>query len=90
MADQGQALYLQNCASCHGDLGKGDGPAGAALDPKPRDLTKPAEYKFGHLELAISRTAKYGIDGSGMTPWEGRMTDEEIWKVVIFVRGLQS
>ena len=68
MADQGQALYLQNCASCHGDLGKGDGPAVAALDPKPRDLTKPADYKFGHLDLSIFRTAKYGIEGSGMAP----------------------
>jgi len=35
----GKEKYDQICASCHGPGGKGDGPAAAALDPKPRDLS---------------------------------------------------
>lgn len=35
-----EALYRQYCASCHGIDGRGDGPAAAALDPRPSDLTK--------------------------------------------------
>lgn len=33
--ERGAALYTANCASCHGDGGMGDGPAGSALDPVP-------------------------------------------------------
>ncbi len=35
-----EALYRHYCASCHGIDGRGDGPAAAALDPRPSDLTK--------------------------------------------------
>lgn len=41
-AGHGQQLYVQNCASCHGAGGKGDGPASAALNPKPADHTNKA------------------------------------------------
>ena len=34
----GKDLFITNCASCHGDSAKGDGPAAAALDPAPANL----------------------------------------------------
>ncbi|HZY38300.1 MAG TPA: c-type cytochrome, partial [Mucilaginibacter sp.] len=37
-----KVIYITNCAPCHGDKGKGDGPAAAALNPKPADHTSPA------------------------------------------------
>ncbi len=46
-ADQGEALYRRCCASCHGVLGKGDGPAAESLQPKPADLTQLAEKYRG-------------------------------------------
>src|SRR3954468_15765210 len=36
---RGAALYAQNCASCHGVAGRGDGAAAAALNPKPVNFT---------------------------------------------------
>ena len=33
--EQGEKLAKVNCASCHGNKGKGDGPAAIALNPKP-------------------------------------------------------
>ena len=86
----GAELFATNCASCHGLTGLGDGPAGMALNPKPRNMTITSEYKFGRGELGIFRTVKYGVDGTGMAPWEGRMTDDECWKVTNFVRTLQK
>src|SRR5439155_19153349 len=38
-AANGKKLADVNCVSCHGPSGKGDGPAAAALTPKPADWT---------------------------------------------------
>jgi mono/diheme cytochrome c family protein len=38
-ASAGRAIYLRECASCHGDRGNGDSTAAAFLDPRPRDFT---------------------------------------------------
>lgn len=38
-AAEGQSYYNANCAFCHGQSGKGDGPGGVALSPKPQDFT---------------------------------------------------
>lgn len=35
---RGRRLYEQHCASCHGDTGRGDGPAGEHLEPPPANL----------------------------------------------------
>ena len=39
-AANGKEMYVGYCAPCHGSAGKGDGPAAAALNKKPADLTK--------------------------------------------------
>lgn len=36
----GEVLFRRYCASCHGVTGRGDGPAAAALSPRPTDLTR--------------------------------------------------
>lgn len=49
-------IYKSRCSLCHGPAGKGDGPAGAALNPKPRDLGDPAWQKSvtdEHIEKII-------------------------------------
>ena len=38
-AQDGQALYLEYCAACHGDAGRGDGPLARTTAKAPRDLT---------------------------------------------------
>jgi mono/diheme cytochrome c family protein len=38
-ADEAKKLAETRCANCHGPAGKGDGPSGATLNPRPRDLT---------------------------------------------------
>lgn len=39
LAEEAKSVFAARCASCHGDSGKGDGPAASALNPKPRDYT---------------------------------------------------
>ncbi|WP_425041152.1 c-type cytochrome [Primorskyibacter sp. S187A] len=38
-ATEGQALYREYCAACHGETGAGDGPLARGLNPAPRNLT---------------------------------------------------
>ena len=37
--ERGARLFARTCAACHGRQGRGDGPAAADLDPRPRDLS---------------------------------------------------
>jgi mono/diheme cytochrome c family protein len=43
----GKALFMQHCASCHGDDAKGAGPAAVSLKVQPPDLTAPAKRNHG-------------------------------------------
>ncbi len=38
-------IFEQRCVACHGADGKGDGPAAAALNPKPQNYTDPTFQK---------------------------------------------
>lgn len=43
----GETLFVQNCVSCHGAAGRGDGPAAAGLNTSPADLTRIADRRDG-------------------------------------------
>ncbi|MFX0544882.1 c-type cytochrome [Roseovarius sp. S1116L3] len=42
-AGEGRQLYVENCAQCHGPVGRGDGPWAKGMTPAPSDLTQLAE-----------------------------------------------
>lgn len=81
----GAELYRQNCQACHGSEGKGDGPAAAALTPRPTDLTDPQVMgKLSDDELfAILKDGKGAMPGFGK-----RLSDDEIRALVAYVRRL--
>ncbi len=66
---RGQAVYAQTCATCHGGQGKGDGPGGAGLNPKPRNFTEKAAWKNGTRLEDIYKTLDEGIKGSSMVSY---------------------
>ncbi|WP_425460467.1 c-type cytochrome [Leptospira ognonensis] len=68
---KGEEIFLQNCASCHGEKGAGDGAAAAALNPKPRNFKAPvSEWKNGNTVAAITKTLNEGIKGSPMVAYK--------------------
>jgi len=89
--DQGKKLYGQFCASCHGQSGKGDGPAAAALNPKPRDHTD-KEYMSKLSDEDMFKVIKNGGASIGksplMPPWGASLKDDQIKDVVAYIRTL--
>jgi putative copper export protein len=84
---QGQKLYVTNCMPCHGQSGKGDGPVGLTLSPRPADLTihtAPGVHEDGQLWLWISD----GFPGSVMPAFRG--SDEQRWHLVNYIRTLNK
>ena len=85
-ATAGADVFKTNCEACHGPQGHGDGPAGAALDPKPKNLPDLAkivtdDYFFWRINT--------GKEGTSMVAWKGVLTDEQVWQVVSFIRTLK-
>ena len=57
-------VYKTRCATCHGDDGKGGGPAAAALNPKPRNYSDPA-WQSSVTDEQIKTTILKGGAGVG-------------------------
>ena len=84
--EQGKMLYADQCASCHGTEGKGDGPAARFMSQEVPDLSD-GEWKHAAdgSVAALAAVIKAGIDDSPMTPFEGTLSDEEINAVAAYV-----
>lgn len=83
----GKKLYDVRCASCHGPTGKGDGKEGELLNPKPADFTD-AIWLHGSTDGEIFTVIRNGSKQTGMAAFGSRMTSEEIWNLVNYVRSL--
>jgi cytochrome c6 len=77
-----EATYKAKCAMCHGADGKGDSPMGKKLNI--RDLGSPEVQKQTDAELTTIVTKGKGK----MTPFEGKLTAEQIGQLVAYIREL--
>ena len=78
----GQALYVKTCTPCHGKTGLGDGVKSKSLKVIPTDFTKVAFQGQADGELFYKTKA-----GKGEMPkYEGKLTDEDIWNLVNYMR----
>jgi len=78
-----KALYLESCANCHGDGGKGDGSEAMRYDPKPADFTDAL-----HMNTATDGALFYQISQGRkpMPAFKRRMTEDQRWELVLLVR----
>lgn len=82
----GKVLYARDCASCHGASGRGDGPAGAALDPPPIAFTD-AGRAAQRSPLALYEAISRGVIGTAM-PGFPQLTEEQRWALAFYVGGM--
>jgi mono/diheme cytochrome c family protein len=78
-------LYLDKCAECHGDRGKGDGSQARMYDPSPSDFTDAAHMNNitdGELFYKISEGHR------PMPAFKKRLTEEQRWQLVLFLHWL--
>ena len=98
-AAAGKVIFETNCQSCHGATGKGDGPVGAALDPKPRDFSV-GEFKFDAdgdgtpgTDSDIKNIVQKGAGAYGgsmlMAPWP-TLSETDIENVTVYIRSLKQ
>ena len=83
----GRATYDTSCATCHGDQGRGDGPAGVALNPPPADL---AIHVPLHTDSELYGFIANGIEGTPMVAQLGNLTSDEIWHLVNYIRTISE
>lgn len=80
-ASAGRMLFQNNCAACHGQAGRGDGPLAAQLGRKPADLSRLSEewtvYPSAHVMGYIDGYTREGAEGEIMPTFGGEMLEAE-------------
>jgi len=91
----GKKVYDLNCAGCHGPKAEGAEKSGIVISviedqggKQPPDLTD-AQWDHGSTDGEIFAVVKKGVGPQFfMAPWDGRISDTDIWNVVNYIRSL--
>jgi thiosulfate dehydrogenase len=80
---EGAHLYEKHCSSCHGGAANKISPMRAKFSPPvPQIINRIPHDEDGHLWWVT----KHGIRMTGMPSWDGILTDDEMWKTILFVK----
>ncbi len=92
---RGQQLYARDCAACHGETGKGNGPAGinlpglTTMHPEmkrgPANFTD-ASQMLGASDALLQGKMLRGGMGTGMPEWGSLYSEQEMWQVLSYIR----
>lgn len=80
----GKTFFDDNCATCHGKLGDGQGPRAYFINPKPANFTSP-ESRIEYNRPALFQRISDGSLGSEMPAWSKVLTEQEIANVAEYV-----
>jgi cbb3-type cytochrome oxidase cytochrome c subunit len=89
---RGKEVFLQRCVGCHGVKGDGKGPGAPFLSPPPADFTDKddaccgGDTGPGDFYYRILR----GWTGTGMENFGERLSVDDIWRVVLFVKTIPN
>jgi mono/diheme cytochrome c family protein len=83
----GDRLFLQNCASCHGERADGHGPASVGLTPPPADF-RAGKVLAQHSDAYLYFRMSTGKPGTAMPSFHGVLDETERWQVIAYLRSL--
>jgi len=79
----GSMIYDKHCAVCHGSLKEPNSPLKNKFYPPVPQLMN---FTPDDPDANLFYVTKYGIKLSAMPGWDGVLTDDEIWKAVLFIK----
>jgi high-affinity iron transporter len=84
---RGRSLYIEHCATCHGQSGRGDTQRALSLEPHPANFHDP---RIGDplTPLRVAGTVRFGINGTAMVPFTF-LNDDDRWALGFYVTGLR-
>ncbi|HTG84055.1 MAG TPA: cytochrome c/FTR1 family iron permease, partial [Gemmatimonadales bacterium] len=85
---RGAEIYQANCASCHGTLGRGDGPAGTGLTPPPANLGDAAGLS-DVTPLDYFQKITIGVTGTAMPGFESELSFDDRWAAAAYATVLR-
>jgi high-affinity iron transporter len=83
---RGAALFAAQCAVCHGPEGRGDGPAGKSLDPRPSDFHD-RERMTQRSVYGLYSTITLGVEGTAMASFRA-LPEDERWALAFHAAAL--
>jgi mono/diheme cytochrome c family protein len=89
---RGKEVFLARCVGCHGPKGDGKGPGANFMSPPPADFTDKddaccgGDTGPGDFYYRILR----GWTGTGMENFGDRLSVDDIWRVVLFVKTIPN
>ena len=86
----GRILYVENCAACHGESGRGDGPSRETMKPKappPANFTDP-EIMASLSPFKVFNIVSFGVEGTAMADFSA-LSEEERWQVAFYIFSLR-
>jgi high-affinity iron transporter len=87
---RGAQVYREQCADCHGEKGRGDGPKAARVEgPPPTDLSD-SEAMVGAAPIDVLRRVTIGVPGTAMPEYEEQLSPEDRWAVTAYVLTLSG
>ncbi|WP_374441501.1 FTR1 family protein [Pseudomonas panipatensis] len=82
-------IFAQQCSICHGQAGKGDGPAGIGLQPPPANLTDRA--RLDHLSLYdLRNVVTLGVGGTDMPAFGDQLDERQRWDMAAYIASLSA
>jgi mono/diheme cytochrome c family protein len=86
--ERGAKVYADNCASCHGPAGDGDGPAASNLNPRPANLAWLSRMPMSRWDPFMFWTVSEGGApvGSAMPGFKTSLSETDRWAVIGYIQ----
>jgi len=88
---EGKKHYVTYCSGCHGESGKGDGPAAASLPVKPAnhaDGATMSQLSDKFLFEIISKGGQAVGKSPFMPAWGNQLKEQQVRDVIAYIRSL--